>query len=691
MFKMGCLILGLMLWLSGGPLAQAAVCTTPGGGTATTNAFGDCVMTCPPQQNLVGDACVFSGAGSYSCGVRLIPTQGLPGGTQCNISRPCGPNRVVNTANLMNDCVCAPGYTESGNACIPSGGGGGGGSGGGTCNVGDRCSNGTRTGTWDGSACCGPPGSNLFCLAPPFTCTRPSPTPTCTDGYQCGPCPRGHVCTFDARNSCCIDTTAQVCLAVWSTCTPPPPPCQVGDRCTNSFGLSGRWTSNSGCCTVDRNGVPTSCLAPPITCSSPTPTPTPFPGCCATMRCGYGATCNNTTCTCDLPTCTDGFACTNQAGLMGNWQGNCCIGGGRGAEYCLAPPITNCTEPASPPSTSCVVDQPCQGRGGQIGIMTRDSGCCTSGPNGMCLSPPYTCPPRGGSGSGTPTATVTASTTTSTTGPGTSFEPPGFTQSGTTWVIVPGLHQCSSLTSSTVASSVATGETFDDFVNRKLKCCMHEVNTTAPYVKYDCVENAGLYTDFNRLWESTDAPGNGGELAAASLFGPGNQPLTGFFRLDGSYCPQFHPYLATAGQLRRYRIDGNQTVVQQNRAAGGQEALDLLATLPAKMTQDYRPKLLARGKSYPTTVADMRSCPILVRAALEIKCPRGGKSAYIDSALPADKVRCVSGTTARFHIRAEQIFEITGQPVMKTVDSVVDNNQLSTISIDQILKSRRGH
>jgi hypothetical protein len=220
---------------------------------------------------------------------------------------------------------------------------------------------------------------------------------------------------------------------------------------------------------------------------------------------------------------------------------------------------------------------------------------------------------------------------------------------------------------------------------------MHEANPTDQYKKYDCVENAGLYTDFNRLWESTDAPGNGGELAAASLFGPGNQPLTGFFRLDGSYCPQFHPYLATAGQLRRYRIDGNQTVVQQNRAAGGQEALDLLATLPAKMTQDYRPKLLARGKSYPTTVADMRSCPILVRAALEIKCPRGGKSAYIDSALPADKVRCVSGTTARFHIRAEQIFEITGQPVMKMVDSVVDNNQLSTISIEQILKSRRGH
>ena len=373
MFNTGWLRFGVViLFLFSAELSWS--CVAPAGGTAQLNSYGDCEVLCPPQYDLSGGACVYSGAGSYNCGVRTLPFQGLPMGTGCRIATPCGANRVQ--MSNMNECTCAAGFVPNtfGTACVvPGGSGSGSGSGSGTgsgagsgtgsgtpsCNEGDRCTNGSLTGTIDRGVCC-TSGPFPVCLAPPITCSpnfaTPTPTPaaSCTNGWNCGPCPRNHSCTFDGPNNCCIDNTAQVCLAAWSTCSAPPPvsptpSCNIGDACTGAGGQSGLWFAGrgnpccgegGGCCRVDRNGAPIACLLGPFSCSgggsgsgsgsaSPTQTPTPIAG---------------------LPLCNENDNCTPlaQPGKTGKWRKICTLPGVCVDPMCLYSETTTVPDPRTP-------------------------------------------------------------------------------------------------------------------------------------------------------------------------------------------------------------------------------------------------------------------------------------------------------------------------------------------------------
>lgn len=75
----------------------------------------------------------------------------------------------------------------------------------------------------------------------------------CFAGYNCGPCPLGDVCTYDAVGNCCINQTKQVCLVSWSTCTAPvtPTPAPVGTPATNCFasgGVGRKCGTDADCC-----------------------------------------------------------------------------------------------------------------------------------------------------------------------------------------------------------------------------------------------------------------------------------------------------------------------------------------------------------------------------------------------------------------------------------------------------------
>lgn len=766
MFKTGWLRFGVVFFFLLTAESAWSVCNAPSGGTAQLNSFGDCEIRCPAQYNLSGGACVYSGAGSYTCGVRTLPFQGLPGGTGCGISSPCGANRVQSPG--MNDCTCASGYilNGSGTACVlPGGGGAGSGTSGGSapatsaCSVGDRCTNGTLTGSWDGSACCtsgptavclappitcSPPprscnvgdrctngsltgswdgsacctsGPTAACLAPPISCSAaptPSPTPplgaSCTNGWSCGPCPSRHTCTYDSAGNCCIDQTAQVCLASWSTCSAPPAPtatpnCNIGDSCTGAGGTSGVWFagagnpccgSGGGCCQVDRNGNPMSCLLGPFACSaapvgspSPTATPTPIPG---------------------LPLCAVNDVCTPLGGhhvSQGVWSEfctqsmspqqcfNCCLDHGG----CLSGPFQECvataTPPPPPPSFSnCSVGAACQDQFGSVGLMSASMGCCASG---KCFDPPYVCPPVIGF-SATPTP------------PADPFADPvipsqcrkGFSKSGGSLCRpIPDYHSCATPASSLVMPSVPGTEDIRNFLNPKLKCCLNEIDgafTSGSHLKFDCIENAGLASNFDTLWAGKDQDVNGSAPYATLLAGFGGKPISGFYALEsGSLrrCGEFSEF-AALGPIQGFRVDPAQTVVQQNSVGAGQ-LLAVGSALPVPQGVAFthiRTEVRKKGKTIPTTVDEVRRCPVLLRAATVVSCKKSGAGqvppkTYTDSTASADKVRCTSGSVVQIHVQLRQLHEITGQPTMKTVDTVVDSSQLSTISVEEILKQRR--
>ena len=447
--------------------------------------------------------------------------------------------------------------------------------------------------------------------------------------------------------------------------------CVEGDSCSNASG-SGVWTS--GCCTGGPKGAQT-CLAPPITCSS------------------KGVSSTTSSVATALPACADGTQCTNQAGLTGTWNKGCCVGGKGSTQVCLAPPISSCDVGTTPvASTTCNVGDACMGSQGQIGTMTQSQGCCTSGPFGSCLTAPYTCPPQyigttssTTSGGGTVVSVVSGSGTTVTVvdpfqiSAGVCLK--GFNMGAGMCTIDQTLHTCAS---GGTVSSVASGEVFDDFVNQKLKCCMHGIGPSDAFAKYDCIENASQkFANFNELWASSDDLVNGGKMNAILLTGPSGskQALTGFYTTEGKYCSEFSEFVAPADGIQPYKIDGA-TKTPIGQAYPLPDSIDTI-----------RAKLLGKRR-YPTTIEEMKRCPVLLRAALLVKCgvntPIAGAQpkTYTDLTQAKDKARCTTASSVQVHLRLEQIYQIAGQANLKTIDTITDHNQTSSISVDAILKSQ---
>jgi len=247
-------------------------------------------------------------------------------------------------------------------------------------------------------------------------------------------------------------------------------------------------------------------------------------------------------------------------------------------------------------------------------------------------------------------------------------------------------HACDDGSVSGLASAISshiTGSSpsvrFQNTVNKKLACCLNSFSAGDAYAKFDCIQNSQIhYTNFDDLWSSSDTVAQGGQSNAIVLSNSIGKSMSGFYTLKGTRCNEFSEF---AGTIRPVRVDWTG---------------DTIVNLPgASYTGPSSLKL--PGTRIPESAAERRRCPTLVRAALVVQCPRNPVSPtatermYEDTSSIPSVVRCATASSIQVHIRMEQITEITGMPRMKLIDTIVDQRNTGTISIEKILADKYGN
>ena len=93
-------------------------------------------------------------------------------------------------------------------------------------------------------------------------------------------------------------------------------------------------------------------------------------------------------------------------------------------------------------------------------------------------------------------------------------------------------------------------------------------------------------------------------------------------------------------------------------------------------------------------IANARRCPVLVRAALIASCPAVNTAPnavhYTVTDQPTNESRCPVADHIRVHVRTEQVFQIAGTAPLAPVDTIVDNKDASSISLDKIIRQKNG-
>jgi hypothetical protein len=262
-----------------------------------------------------------------------------------------------------------------------------------------------------------------------------------------------------------------------------------------------------------------------------------------------------------------------------------------------------------------------------------------------------------------------------------------------------------SLVSTSVSGATAALK-FDSVVNKKLACCLNAYDPANPaQLKYDCVDNSTThYASFDQLWAGTDGADSGSQAYGLILSGGGavsGMPLSGFYTLSGSRCSEFSEF---AGPIHSAKVNPMQMSGQQDKiAAIGSPAC---AIMPGAYSVSASPSplttaVVAAGKIVPydglslndcTEAANMRRCPILVRAAMVATCPRnpvlpGAQPTYQDT---LGVNHCLAASSVRVFIHMEQIYEVAGMPTMKTFDTYQQQNSPS-LSISGIIQNKSGN
>lgn len=264
-------------------------------------------------------------------------------------------------------------------------------------------------------------------------------------------------------------------------------------------------------------------------------------------------------------------------------------------------------------------------------------------------------------------------------------------------------HRCDDGTGGGPVSATAGG-TFTNIVNKKLACCMNRFTTGDLFEKFDCIDNsAKSYADFNALWASADDASKGGQLNALLLMAGANaattkgQVISGFYKLNGTRCNQFSEFaFPPGGGIQPYQVDPLIVSTQQAKVGAAPVVMGTPIPLPSGTAYSaLNASITGTSKlSYPKTLLDYQTCPILVRAAMVATCP---SAVDVPNALtsivdPTDgtTVRCAAAGSIQIHVRIEQVYTISGQAPSKPFDTFLNPGQNESIDISKIILSKYG-
>jgi hypothetical protein len=198
--------------------------------------------------------------------------------------------------------------------------------------------------------------------------------------------------------------------------------------------------------------------------------------------------------------------------------------------------------------------------------------------------------------------------------------------------------------------------------------------------RLDCLETKE--TDFNALWASKDADHDGGQMNALALSN-GLGVISGFYTKDGVLCQQFNEFLAPDGFLVRYKVEPILKTLQQEHVSAASGKVQIGTPYPQlRLPFEMRTAFQSGGKRklYPESIPDMNLCPVLVRAALKVECPKGSK------ADAAGNIRCETAKSLSIRVRIEQIFEIAGTAAFKPIDTSLNPEQASNFNLKEVFQ-----
>lgn len=247
---------------------------------------------------------------------------------------------------------------------------------------------------------------------------------------------------------------------------------------------------------------------------------------------------------------------------------------------------------------------------------------------------------------------------------------------------------------------------WNNTINKKMAVCLNgfglatDINATTPGTpKLDCIDNSMVtYVDFNDLWSSTDVTAEGGLPNAVVLANADGQPISGFYSLEGQRCPNCNEF---AGPIQPAMINPKGTLHENDSPVSTGPALLLPGERngsDSAVYQDMKTKFTGQNKMVPTSTADRRKWPILVRTAAVYRCPDHVGTAGSNIAVSEVKdpvtgkrvsARCTAAADIKIHMRIEQITEIKGLPKMAVQDSVISGSN-SSLSIQRVIAEKFG-
>ena len=243
-------------------------------------------------------------------------------------------------------------------------------------------------------------------------------------------------------------------------------------------------------------------------------------------------------------------------------------------------------------------------------------------------------------------------------------------------------------------ANVHVVDTLHTKANKKLSCCLTHTQyacASAGFSKLDCVQTPSTFDSlppgdqFNALWVAQDSSADGGRPYALSLTqkkvgATTASVLTGFYTLKGERCNDLSPF---KGQLQRQRVPQLLKTSNDVSMNPGDSAVNLGSPYPQIPGSS---ELAAANQTthFPSSIEEKYRCPILVRAALRVKCPQNPNLTITDS---TGNVRCSAASSIKIELAIEQLYEIAGQKPMPPIYSTLDEGKVGTLNIKRLIKS----